>query len=104
MRARACLWQHYFGDSVDVTISIEAGSSSQTLSEVGEWRWAHGAKHVHTRVLRGGLIAAVVESWFPTTAHSYGLLLEDDIEASPFFYAQAQFKTLACRVSVDVAT
>jgi len=37
-------------------------------------------------VRKGGLIGAVVESWYPENDHAYGLLLEDDIELSPYFY------------------
>ena len=48
--------------------------------------WSHGASRVFARAAKGGLVAAVVEAWFPADDHSYGLLLEDDIEVSPFFY------------------
>ena len=47
------------------------------------------------RVAKGGLIAAVVESWVPSDAHSYGILLEDDIEVSPFFYLYAKHPLLS---------
>ncbi|KAL1530130.1 hypothetical protein AB1Y20_001048 [Prymnesium parvum] len=77
---------HYLGDAVDVSVSIECGTSFQTLATVKGWEWRHGTKHVHTRVVKGGLISAVVESWYPSGEHSYGVLLEDDIEVSPYFY------------------
>jgi len=47
------------------------------------------------RVAKGGLIAAVVESWLPTSDDEYGLLLEDDIEVSPFFYTYAKLALLS---------
>ena len=75
--------------------SAVLGQSGQTLAEVGDWAWLHGAKHVHTRVLKGGLISAVVESWFPSGEHSYGLLLEDDIEVSPYFYVYIKLALLS---------
>jgi len=41
---------------------------------------------VHERHAKGGLIAAVVEAWYPSGPHAYGVLLEDDIELSPWWY------------------
>ena len=86
---------HYFGDAADVTISIEAGAASDTMDLVQSWRWRHGSKQLHPRAVRGGLISAVVESWFPSSDTSYGLLLEDDIEVSPFFYAWIKLALLS---------
>jgi len=40
-----------------------------------------------SRIRSGGLIRAVAESWFPSHPDEPGLLLEDDIEVSPLFYA-----------------
>ena len=77
---------HYLGDGVDLSFSLEAGADSATIAQTSALAWPHGAKRRFQRVVKGGLIAAVVESWFPSGEHSYGLLLEDDIEVSPFFY------------------
>ncbi len=77
---------HFLGDQVDVTFSIEAAADAATLEEARGWEWPHGDKEVRARVRKGGLIGAVVESWYPEDEHSYGLLLEDDIEVSPYFY------------------
>ncbi|CAN0284187.1 unnamed protein product, partial [Laminaria digitata] len=42
--------------------------------------WPHGAKKLHHRIQRGGVISAVTESFHPSDAHSYAVFLEDDIE------------------------
>ncbi len=44
-----------------------------------------------------GLLPAVVESWYPNSNHSYGLLLEDDVELSPLFYAWIKMTILRYR-------
>lgn len=77
---------HYLGDRVDATFSLEAGGDKQTVDLARQWVWPHGTHRSFRREAEGGLVTAVVESWYPSTRHSYGLMLEDDIEVSPFFY------------------
>jgi hypothetical protein len=38
-----------------------------------------------------------VESWYPRSNDSYGLLLEDDVEVSPLFYAWIKLALLRYR-------
>ena len=47
--------------------------------------------------MRGGLLPAVVESWYPRSDDSHGLLLEDDVELSPLFYAWTKMALLRYR-------
>jgi hypothetical protein len=65
---------------------LEANQSADILDYVVDFRWPHGRKDVHGRVVKGGLIAVVVESWFPASDTEYAILLEDDIEVSPLYY------------------
>ena len=58
--------------------NLRAGA--ETVALANDWEWRHGAVRRFRRVAKGGLIAAVVESWYPSSERSYGLLLEDDIE------------------------
>lgn len=51
-RTPAPVQAHYLGDAVDVSVSIECGTSFQTLATVKGWEWRHGTKHVHTRVVK----------------------------------------------------
>jgi hypothetical protein len=64
------------------------------------WNWTHGSTFLHHRVIQGGLLPAIVESWYPKTNDTYGLLLEDDVELSPLFYAWAKMSLLRYRYAV----
>lgn len=77
----------YAGASVSLAISVDAGAPTGLTNYVHEFLWPHGKKHVHVRIARAGLLHAVVESWFPSSPNNYGLLLEDDLEVSPYYYA-----------------
>ena len=42
-------------------------------------------------------MTAVTESWFPAGNHTYGIILEDDIQVSPHFYAWTKIALLRYR-------
>ncbi|KAH7918714.1 hypothetical protein BV22DRAFT_1024105 [Leucogyrophana mollusca] len=84
----------YFGDNVGLRINLEQTADIGTLRLVQDFNWEHGGVFVHHRVIHGGLLPAVVESWYPHSNDSYGLLLEDDIEVSPLFHAWAKMTVL----------
>ena len=69
---------------INLVLNLEASSSVELEEYVYNIDWLHGAKFIHKRVVQGGLIGAVMESWFPTTDNNYGIFLEDDIEVSPY--------------------
>jgi len=77
---------YYFGHKVAISLSVEAGAPQEIYDVINDFPWPHGTKTVRARVSPSGLIPAVVESWFPASDNEYGLLLEDDIEVSPFYY------------------
>lgn len=87
----------YFGDSVSLRINSEQSADPETLTMLDEYVWPHGDVFIHHRVVHGGLMAAVVESWFPRGNDTYGLILEDDVELSPLFYAWAKMSLLHYR-------
>ncbi|KAI0792145.1 hypothetical protein C8Q75DRAFT_622338 [Abortiporus biennis] len=103
----------FFGDKhtlINIRINLEQTSDEETRSIVDDFisNWTqpsstHGHHNVfiHRRVIHGGLLPAVVESWYPTTNHSYGLLLEDDVELSPLFYAWLKMTLLKYRYGGD---
>lgn len=72
--------------SVNLIICIDAGAPDELVRFVESYRWKHGEKTVFLRVFHVGLISAVAECWYPDDVNSYGLLLEDDTEVSPYFY------------------
>ena len=86
---------HYLGDPISLSISVDAGADAETLALVRQWQWTQGEKSLHARVASGGLVAAVVESWMPKDDKAHGLLLEDDIEVSPYFYVYLKLMLLA---------
>ncbi|KAI0028555.1 hypothetical protein K488DRAFT_58308, partial [Vararia minispora EC-137] len=91
---------HYFGDTVSLRVNMEQTADAETLNIVNTLadRWVlHGPLFVHHRVVRGGLLPAVVESWFPASNDSYGIILEDDVELSPLFFAWAKMAVLRYR-------
>ncbi|KAH7914819.1 hypothetical protein BJ138DRAFT_999156 [Hygrophoropsis aurantiaca] len=84
----------YFGNNIGLRINMEQTADSETLRLVRDFSWEHGSLFINHRVIHGGLLPAVVESWYPHSNDSYGLLLEDDIEVSPLFYAWAKMAIL----------
>ena len=72
------------GLQVHLVFNLEASSSRELIDYAYTFPWSMGTKLVRKRLIQGGLIPAVVESWFPSGDNNYGLFLEDDIEVSPF--------------------
>ncbi|PVG02034.1 hypothetical protein CPB86DRAFT_780929 [Serendipita vermifera] len=88
----------YFGHSnIHLTINMEMTADSETRHIVQDFRWKHGIIAVRHRVVLGGIIPAIVESWYPASNDSYGLLLEDDVELSPLFFAWIKMNILRYR-------
>ncbi|KAJ2988044.1 hypothetical protein NUW54_g9239 [Trametes sanguinea] len=87
----------YFGDKLTLRINVEQTADPETLRMVDAYSWAHGAVVLHHRVTHGGLLTAVVESWYPHGNDSYALILEDDVELSPLFYAYMKLSLLRYR-------
>lgn len=90
----------YLGDdTVELVIHLEQSSDNMTRALVQGFQWDHGKKKVRHRIRKGGLMPAIVESWFPSDNDNYGVLLEDDIELSPLFYSWSKYNILKYRYS-----
>ena len=87
----------FFGDTLNIRVNLEQSSDVETMRIAEDLLWEHGVVFVHHRVVHGGLLPAVVESWYPQSNDTYGLLLEDDIELSPLFYAWIKMTILRYR-------
>ena len=85
---------HYVGDNIPLSFHMDRKVDIKTLRIANNFDWPHGNKLLHRRIIQGGLIRAVSESWYPTSDHSFGLLLEDDVEVSPFFYLWLKYTLL----------
>ncbi|KAF9218498.1 hypothetical protein BS17DRAFT_762234 [Gyrodon lividus] len=87
----------FYGDKITLRINMEQTCDSETMHLVQDFEWDHGDVFIHHRVIHGGLLPAVVESWYPHCNNSYGLLLEDDVELSPLSYAWVKMALLRYR-------
>ncbi|KAI0048105.1 hypothetical protein FA95DRAFT_1518032 [Auriscalpium vulgare] len=87
----------YYGDTIHLRINMEQTADERTQRVVEDFEWEHGHVFVHHRVVHGGLLPSVVESWYPHTRDTYGILLEDDVEVSPLFFAWAKLAILRYR-------
>ncbi|KAH9839830.1 uncharacterized protein C8Q71DRAFT_703298 [Rhodofomes roseus] len=88
---------HYFGDALDLRVNLEQTADMETQQIVDDFAWNHGRVFLHRRIIHGGLLPAVVESWYPQSNDSYGLILEDDVELSPLFYGWIKLALLRYR-------
>ncbi|XP_066319862.1 uncharacterized protein [Miscanthus floridulus] len=86
---------YYLGDEVPISFNMDSRVDAETLKVVNSFDWPHGPKTLRRRIIQGGLIRAVSESWYPSSDDDYGLLLEDDIEVSPYYYLWVKYALLA---------
>lgn len=91
---------HYYGDDVSLAINLEQTSDRLTHRLVDDLRWPHGTYNLRHRILLGTLMPAIVESWYPTSNDTYGVLLEDDVEVSPLFFGWLKFTILQYRYTL----
>ncbi|KAJ7566100.1 hypothetical protein O6H91_02G087800 [Diphasiastrum complanatum] len=86
---------HYLGDVIELSFNMDNQVDAKTLQMVDNLNWTHGKKILRRRIVQAGLIRAVSESWYPATDDDFGLLLEDDIEVSSFYYMWLKYALLA---------
>ncbi|KAL3828468.1 hypothetical protein ACJIZ3_017270 [Penstemon smallii] len=82
-------------DEIQITFNMDSKVDEATLKLVNSFDWPHGAKILRRRIIQGGLIRAVSESWYPSSDDDFGLLLEDDIEVSPYYYLWIKYALLS---------
>ncbi|KAG8834955.1 hypothetical protein FRC17_006258 [Serendipita sp. 399] len=97
----ALYWGH---EQVNVMINMEQTADAETRKIVEGFKWKRGLLTVRHRVVLGGLIPAIVESWYPTDNDAYGLILEDDVELSPFFIAWVKMSILRYRYGTSAGS
>ncbi|KAL9143524.1 hypothetical protein ABFS82_14G242400 [Erythranthe guttata] len=94
---------YYLGDEVPIIFNMDSKVDEATLKLVNSFEWPHGPKVLRRRIIQGGLIRAVSESWYPSTDDDFGLLLEDDIEVSPYYYLWVKYVLLAYHYDPQVS-
>ncbi|GBB88802.1 hypothetical protein RclHR1_01540025 [Rhizophagus clarus] len=92
---------YYFGDKISLTINMDRGADPVTKEYCHTLEWPFGQKDLRHRIVQGGLMAAVVESYYPNDDNDYAVLLEDDVELSPYYYAWTKFNILKYRYGPD---
>ncbi|KAL0647181.1 hypothetical protein Bca4012_045472 [Brassica carinata] len=86
---------YYLGDEIPISFNMDSKVDEETIKVVTTFDWPHGPKTLRRRIIQGGLIRAVSESWYPASDDDFGLLLEDDIEVSPYYYLWIKYSLLA---------
>ncbi|KAJ9188837.1 hypothetical protein P3X46_000198 [Hevea brasiliensis] len=94
---------YYLGDEIPISFNMDSKVDAATIRLVNSFDWPHGPKILRRRIIQGGLIRAVSESWYPTSDDDYGLLLEDDIEVSPYYYLWIKYALLAYHYDPQVS-
>ncbi|KAI8140001.1 hypothetical protein BJV82DRAFT_520809 [Fennellomyces sp. T-0311] len=93
---------YYLGDKVNLVLHLEQSSDAVTRMLVNSFPWQHGKKIIRHRIRKGGLMPAIIESWYPKHNDDYAVLLEDDVEVSPLFYVWAKYSILKYRYTQTV--
>ncbi|XP_057479617.1 uncharacterized protein LOC130766908 [Actinidia eriantha] len=94
---------YYLGDEIPISFNMDTMVDEATIRLVNSFNWPHGPKTLRRRIIQGGLIRAVSESWYPSSDDDYGLLLEDDIEVSPYYYLWIKYALLAYHYDPQVS-
>lgn len=84
----------YLRDEIPLSFNMDSKVDEDTLKLVGEFNWPHGPKSLRRRIIQGGPIHAVSESSYPPSDDDFGLLLEDDMEVSPYYYLWIKYALL----------
>ena len=87
---------HYDSDDTNVHLrfAIDSSAGAEVTDFVTNFEWPQGSKSMFVRVNHGGLVTAVSESWYPSSPGEHGIILEDDIEVSPYYFLYLK-RTLA---------
>ncbi|KAJ4979815.1 hypothetical protein NE237_010595 [Protea cynaroides] len=94
---------YYTGDEISISFNMDSKVDEETVKLVNSFQWHHGTKTLRRRIIQGGLIRAVSESWYPSSDDDFGLLLEDDIEVSPYYYLWIKYALLAYHYDPQVS-
>lgn len=81
---------HYNGDIVDIFIfidrSINGTVDPDVISTGMDSPWSHGSKSVNVWDDHVGLYGQWIDSYLPESEDDRAIILEDDIEVSPYYY------------------
>ncbi|KAL7226043.1 hypothetical protein ACSBR1_021227 [Camellia fascicularis] len=92
---------YYLGDEISITVNMDSKVDEPTIKLVNSFKWPHGPKTLRRRIIQGGLIRTISESGHPASNDDCGLLLEDDIEVSPYYYLWIKYALLKYQAPVS---
>ncbi|KAE8656829.1 hypothetical protein F3Y22_tig00116997pilonHSYRG00422 [Hibiscus syriacus] len=90
-------------NEIPISFNMDSKVDEATIKLIDSFQWPRGPKTFRRRIIQGGLIRAVSESWYPTSNDDYGLLLEDDIEVSPYYCLWIKYALLAYHYDPQVS-
>ncbi|KAI8637939.1 hypothetical protein BD408DRAFT_423691 [Parasitella parasitica] len=88
---------HYLGDKVDLTILMDHTTDQITQTLANNYSWKRGEKIIRHRIAATPNSSVFVESWYPAGNNEYAIILNNDIELSPMFYAWSKYAILKYR-------
>ena len=62
----------YFSGGINLVFNLESKSSKKLVDFAVGFQWPYGSKTVRMRLIQGGLVRAVSESWYPSSMSEYG--------------------------------
>lgn len=81
---------YYDGDIIDLFIFIDRSMNGtvdrDVISTAMDSPWSHGSKTINIWDVHVGLYGQWIDSYVPESEDDRAIILEDDIEVSPFFY------------------
>uniref|UniRef100_A0A7S3XET6 Glycosyltransferase 2-like domain-containing protein n=1 Tax=Picocystis salinarum TaxID=88271 RepID=A0A7S3XET6_9CHLO len=99
----------YYGmDKVDLTIKVDHAPDNAKVIDIAEdFVWDFGQKAVEVSSSRKGLARAWFDAWRPKTTNARGIVFEDDILLSKFWYrwlvnAWARYGTCKCLAGISL--
>eukprot|EP00963_Diacronema_lutheri_P013084 scaffold2257_cov424-Pavlova_lutheri.AAC.4 len=99
----------YYGmDKVDLTIKVDhAPDNTKVIDIAQDFNWDFGQKAVEVSSSRKGLARAWYDAWRPKTSNARGIIFEDDILLSKFWYrwlanAWARYGTCKCLAGISL--
>ena len=75
-------------NQIDVVVHLDGGFSADVLKQATQFekQWQHGGKKIIQYKQNRGLAKSWFDCWEPRDDSERVLILEDDVEVSPFFY------------------
>lgn len=88
---------HYLGDDVELTILMDHSTDLVTQVFANNFNWRKGTKNVRHRIAQTNRPPIFAETWYPANNDEYAIILNNDVELSPYYYTWAKYAILRYR-------